>query len=64
MSIVGGALVPYVMGWLAQHYSTPFSYIIPMFCFVIVFVFGIYGYKSDVNYEQKILPRLEPEKQP
>ncbi|MGZ3847163.1 MAG: hypothetical protein ACXVBH_13965, partial [Flavisolibacter sp.] len=64
MSIVGGALVPYVMGWLAQHYSTPFSYIIPMFCFIIVFVFAIYGYKSDVNYEQKILPRLEPEKQP
>jgi MFS transporter, FHS family, L-fucose permease len=45
MSIVGGALVPYVMGSLAESYSTPFSYIVPMICFVIVFAFGVYGYK-------------------
>ena len=45
MSIVGGALVPLVMGLLAQYYSTPISYIVPMFCFVIVFLFGIYGSK-------------------
>jgi FHS family L-fucose permease-like MFS transporter len=64
MSIVGGALVPYVMGWMAQHNSTPFSYIVPMFCFVIVFIFAIYGYKSDLNYEQEILPGVEFEKQP
>jgi FHS family L-fucose permease-like MFS transporter len=64
MSIVGGALVPYVMGWMAQHNSTPFSDIGPMFCFVIVFIFAIYGYKSDLNYEQEILPGVEFEKQP
>ncbi|HEX7847880.1 MAG TPA: L-fucose:H+ symporter permease [Chitinophagaceae bacterium] len=45
MSIVGGALVPYVMGWLAEAYSTPFSYIVPLLCFVVVFGFGVYGYK-------------------
>ena len=45
MSIVGGALVPYLMGWLANNYSTPFSYIVPMTCFVFVFLFGVYGYK-------------------
>ena len=45
MSIVGGALVPYVMGSLAETYSTPFSYIVPMICFVIVFAFAVYGYK-------------------
>ena len=45
MSIVGGALVPLVMGSLAQAYSTPFSYIVPMICFVFVFVFAVYGYK-------------------
>ena len=45
MSIVGGALMPYVMGILAESYSTSFSYIVPMFCFVIVFAFGVYGYK-------------------
>jgi len=61
MSIVGGALVPYVMGWLAEHQSTPFSYIIPMICFVIVFLFAIIGYKSNLNYEQEILPDLGSE---
>lgn len=46
MSIVGGALVPYVMGSLAQSKSTPFSYIVPLICFVIVFLFGLIGYKT------------------
>ena len=64
MSIVGGALVPYIMGWLAQTKSTPFSYIVPMFCFVIVFLFAVVGYKSNLNYEQEILPGLKPEEQP
>lgn len=45
MSIVGGALVPLAMGALAEHYSTPFSYIIPLVCFLIVFAFAVYGYK-------------------
>ena len=45
MSIVGGALVPYAMGWLAEKYSTPISYAIPMACFVFVFLFGIYVYR-------------------
>ena len=45
MSIVGGALVPIVMGALAQSHSTPFSYIVPLICFVFVFVFAVYGYK-------------------
>jgi FHS family L-fucose permease-like MFS transporter len=45
MSIVGGALVPIVMGALAQSHSTPFSYIVPLICFVFVFMFAVYGYK-------------------
>lgn len=49
MSIVGGALVPYVMGSLAEAYSTPFSYIIPMISFMVVFLFALVGYKSKFN---------------
>jgi FHS family L-fucose permease-like MFS transporter len=49
MSIVGGALVPYVMGSLAQSYSTAFSYIVPLICFVFVFLFAIHGYKIKSN---------------
>lgn len=49
MSIVGGALVPVIMGSLAQSYSTPFSYIVPLVCFIVVFIFGVHGYKIKTN---------------
>jgi FHS family L-fucose permease-like MFS transporter len=45
MSIVGGALMPYFMGWMADSYSTSFSYIIPMCCFVVVVLFAWKGYQ-------------------
>jgi FHS family L-fucose permease-like MFS transporter len=64
MSIVGGALVPYVMGSLAQSKSTPFSYIVPLFCFVIVFLFAVLGYKTKSNHEQEILSDSRPEERP
>ena len=46
MSIVGGALVPYIMGSLATAYSTQLSFIVPLICFMVVLVFGMYGYKT------------------
>ncbi|HEV8081763.1 MAG TPA: L-fucose:H+ symporter permease [Chitinophagaceae bacterium] len=49
MSIVGGALVPLIMGALATSYSTPFSYIIPLICFVVVFIFAMFGYKVKAS---------------
>lgn len=45
MSIVGGALVGFVMGPLADTYSTAFSYIVPLCCFVVVLAFALHGYK-------------------
>jgi FHS family L-fucose permease-like MFS transporter len=57
MSIVGGALVPVIMGSLAQSHSTAFSYVVPMVCFVIVFIFAIHGYKIKTHQlNEKILP--------
>jgi FHS family L-fucose permease-like MFS transporter len=49
MSIVGGALVPYIMGSLAQSYSTAFAYIVPLVCFSVVFFFAVYGYKIKIT---------------
>jgi FHS family L-fucose permease-like MFS transporter len=62
MSIVGGALVPYVMGSVADHYSTPISYVVPLICFVVVFLYGLQGYKVkksikyNLNNNEEILP--------
>ncbi len=44
MSIVGGAVVPYVMGLLSEK-STADAYIIPLVCFVVIAWFGWDGYK-------------------
>lgn len=45
MAIAGGALMPYVMGAVAEAYTTAVSYIVPLFCFVVVLLFGMIGYK-------------------
>jgi MFS transporter, FHS family, L-fucose permease len=42
MSIVGGAIMPYVMG---SFTSTAFAYIVPLICFVVVFLFATIGHK-------------------
>ena len=45
MSIVGGALVPYIMGMLSEK-STAQAYIVPLICFVVVAWYGWKGYKT------------------
>jgi MFS transporter, FHS family, L-fucose permease len=44
MSIVGGAIVPYVMG---SFTSTPRAYTVLIVCYVVVFLFGKIGYKPS-----------------
>ncbi|MGN6440023.1 MAG: L-fucose:H+ symporter permease [Agriterribacter sp.] len=44
MSIVGGALMPYVMGLLSEK-GTAHSYIVPLLCFIVVAWYGWKGYK-------------------
>jgi FHS family L-fucose permease-like MFS transporter len=36
MAIVGGAIMPFVMGWLAQTYAMRYGFIMPLICFVYV----------------------------
>ncbi len=57
MSIVGGAIVPFVMGTLADRYDTATSYSVPLFCFLIVFLYGLKGYKvkKPLKYEEILL---------
>jgi fucose permease len=41
MSIVGGAILPKLMGAVADHYDMSRGFIVPMFCFAVI---AIYGY--------------------
>ncbi|MDB5002563.1 MAG: L-fucose:H+ symporter permease [Mucilaginibacter sp.] len=56
MSIVGGALMPYAMGLLAEKYSTATSYSVPLICFIVVAWYGWKGYlvKGGDNSSVKV----------
>ncbi|MEN4769859.1 L-fucose:H+ symporter permease [Duffyella gerundensis] len=41
MAIVGGAIMPYLMGAIADHYNTAISYALPMICFVVVLFYAM-----------------------
>jgi FHS family L-fucose permease-like MFS transporter len=40
MSIVGGAIIPPLLGWIADVYSMRFGYIVPLVCFVFIAVYA------------------------
>jgi FHS family L-fucose permease-like MFS transporter len=40
MAIVGGAIMPYLMGLIADMSSTAYAYSLPMLCFVLVVWYG------------------------
>lgn len=41
MAIVGGAVMPYLMGAIADHYNTAISYALPMVCFAVVLIYAV-----------------------
>jgi MFS transporter, FHS family, L-fucose permease len=46
MAIVGGALCPMFMGYIADHSAMQWGFIVPLFCFAFVFYYGVTGYKA------------------
>jgi MFS transporter, FHS family, L-fucose permease len=51
MSVVGGAVFPYIMGTVIDlnHDNIQTGYIIPLVCFIIILFFGLVGYKIRVH---------------
>jgi FHS family L-fucose permease-like MFS transporter len=45
MAIVGGAIVPLGLGYIARNFNMQIAYIVPLICFFFVFYFGFRGYK-------------------
>jgi len=46
MAILGGALLPPLQGFIADHYGIQTSFIVPMVAFAYIAFFGLYGYKA------------------
>lgn len=48
MSIVGGAVLPPILGYIADKTNNiQYGYIVPLLCFVVVLYFGVKGYKHS-----------------
>ena len=55
MSIVGGALIPPMMGLLADAVNTSSAFALPCLSFVIVFCFAKWGYKRTCKCERELI---------
>lgn len=53
MAIVGGAVMPYFMGKMGDHFGTHVSYALPLVCFLIVFAYAL-SYKKIVSNSANI----------
>ncbi|MFD1628405.1 L-fucose:H+ symporter permease [Pseudopedobacter beijingensis] len=50
MSIVGGAILPIAFGYISDLFSNiQYSYVVPLICFIIVFLYGSSGHKIAEN---------------
>jgi FHS family L-fucose permease-like MFS transporter len=54
MAIVGGAIMPFIMGWLAQTYAMRIGFNMPLLCFLYVTLYAWFWpllAKSDTGHE-------------
>ena len=48
MTIVGGALCPIFMGWIADVSNMALGFIVPLICFAFIVYFGLRGYQVKI----------------
>jgi FHS family L-fucose permease-like MFS transporter len=46
MAIVGGAVLPYLQGKIADNWGMQISFVVPMVAFAYIAFYGIYGYRA------------------
>ncbi len=45
MAVVGGAIIPLVVGYFSQKIGTQLAYFVPILCYLFIFYYGVSGYK-------------------
>jgi FHS family L-fucose permease-like MFS transporter len=48
-SIVGGALMPFVMGWLADNWGMRIGFLMPLLCFIFIAFYGALWRKLEAR---------------
>ena len=59
--VVGGAIIPEVQGWMADHYGYQHSYAVVLICYVYVLFFALSGYRkheSIVDSSESLPPAI------
>ncbi|MCF7521856.1 sugar MFS transporter [Neisseria sp. ZJ106] len=46
-AIVGGAIVPVMQGWVADHYGLMVSFVVSAVCYLYIVYFAVQGHKAD-----------------
>ena len=42
-AVVGGAVIPPMIGWVADHHGIQHSFVIPAFCYLFIAWYGLIG---------------------
>jgi MFS transporter, FHS family, L-fucose permease len=45
MGVVGGAVLPPIMGYMADKTNVAQAYLLPIICYVMIFIFAVKFYK-------------------
>jgi FHS family L-fucose permease-like MFS transporter len=53
-AIVGGSIMPMLMGWIADNYSMRIGFIMPLICFIFIMAYGF-------NWHRLFVHDTEPE---
>ena len=53
MAIVGGAIIPFLQGLLADKTGIQYSFILPVFCYIYIMFFGFKGADVIEKEEEK-----------
>lgn len=46
MSVAGGAIIPMIMGSIADRHSMSFGFVVPLICFIVILAFGLSKVKN------------------
>ncbi len=49
MAIVGGAVLPFIMGMLADHFGVHHAFVLPMLGYLYILFYGVKGYQKNIS---------------
>ncbi len=59
MMILGGALLPLLMGYVADQFGVHMSYAVPLLSYVYIAFYGASGYKPHLHHQSQIVEKQE-----